>query len=223
MSSRVSLFLMEISLPPNTGFSRGMQALKGSSNVSVEVDGSFGESDVARETGSKKRARTGSCAPSSSKACREKKRRDRLNDKFMELGALLEPGRPPKTDKAAILVDAVRMVTQLRDEAQKLKESNLGLQEKIKELKAEKNELRDEKQRLKVEKEKLEKQLKPTNAQTGFLPAPPAIPAAFSAQGQAAGNKFVPVISYPGVAMWQFVQPAAVDTSQDHELHSPVA
>lgn len=53
----------------------------------------------------------------------------------MELGAILEPGRPPKTDKAAILVDAVRMVTQLRSEAQKLKDSNSNLQEKIKELK----------------------------------------------------------------------------------------
>lgn len=53
----------------------------------------------------------------------------------MELGALLEPGRPPKTDKAAILVDAVRMVTQLRGEAQKLKDSNSNLQDKIKELK----------------------------------------------------------------------------------------
>ena len=53
----------------------------------------------------------------------------------MELGSILEPGRPPKTDKAAILIDAVRMVTQLRSEAQKLKDSNLSLQEKIKELK----------------------------------------------------------------------------------------
>lgn len=51
------------------------------------------------------------------------------------MGSILEPGRPPKTDKAAILSDAVRMVTQLRSEAQKLKESNGDLQEKIKELK----------------------------------------------------------------------------------------
>lgn len=111
-------------------------------------------------------ARSESCASSSSKACREKQRRDRLNDKcvlfsdnllihlsfflfshsyssfavthnsrFLELGALMDPGRPPKTDKAAILVDAVRMVTQLRTETQKLKDSNLSLQEKIKELK----------------------------------------------------------------------------------------
>ncbi|KAL0311062.1 UNVERIFIED_CONTAM: Transcription factor ILR3 [Sesamum angustifolium] len=148
----------------NSGFSWPMQALNGSSNASVEIDGSLGESDVQKEAGSKKRCRTEPCAPSSSKACREKQRRDRLNDKFMELGALLEPGRPPKTDKAAILVDAVRMVTQLRGEAQKLKDSNLNLQEKIKELKDEKNELRDEKQRLKAEKEKLEQQLKTMNA-----------------------------------------------------------
>uniref|UniRef100_A0A5B7AK61 Putative transcription factor ILR3-like n=1 Tax=Davidia involucrata TaxID=16924 RepID=A0A5B7AK61_DAVIN len=169
---------------PASGFSWPMQALNGSSNVSVEIDGSFGDSDSLKETGSKKRVRSESCAPSSSKACREKLRRDRLNDKFMELGSILEPGRPPKTDKAAILVDAVRMVTQLRGEAQKLKDSNSNLQEKIKELKAEKNELRDEKQRLKAEKEKLEQQLKTMNAQPGFMPPPPAIPAAFAAQGE---------------------------------------
>ena len=51
------------------------------------------------------------------------------------MGAVLEPGRPPKTDKGAILNDAVRVVTQLRSETQKLKDSNEELQEKIKELK----------------------------------------------------------------------------------------
>lgn len=60
---------------------------------------------------------------------------DMMNNRFLELGAILEPGRPPKTDKAAILIDAVRMVNQLRGEAQKLKDSNSNLQEKIKELK----------------------------------------------------------------------------------------
>ncbi|CAK9150295.1 unnamed protein product [Ilex paraguariensis] len=207
---------------PASGFSWPMQPLNGSSNFSVEIDGSFGDSDGLKETGPKKRTRSESCSASSSKACREKLRRDRLNDKFLELGSLLEPGRPPKTDKAAILVDAVRMVTQLRGETQKLKDSNMNLHEKIKELKAEKNELRDEKQRLKAEKEKLEQELKTMNAQPGFLP-PPAIPAAFAAQGQAGGNKLVPIISYPGVAMWQFMPPAAVDTSQDHVLRPPVA
>ncbi|PSR95636.1 Transcription factor like [Actinidia chinensis var. chinensis] len=207
-----------------SGFSWPMQALNGPSKGGVEINGPFGDSDNHKETGSKKRARPESCGASSSKACREKLRRDKLNDKFIELGSILEPGRPPKTDKAAILVDAVRMVTQLRGEAQKLKDSNSSLQEKIKELKAEKIELRDEKQRLKAEKEKLEQQLKTMNApQPGFLHSTPAIPAAFTVQGQAAGNKLVPIISYPGVAMWQFMPPAAVDTSQDHVLRPPVA
>ncbi|KAJ1441916.1 Myc-type, basic helix-loop-helix [Sesbania bispinosa] len=208
---------------PSSGFTWTSQPLNASSNVGVEADGSLGDSDGVKESGSKKRVRSESGAASSSKACREKLRRDKLNDKFVELGSILEPGRPTKTDKAAILIDAVRMVTQLRGEAQKLKDNNLGLQEKIKELKAEKNELRDEKQRLKAEKERLEQQLNSMNAQPSFLPPPAALPAAFAAQGQAHGNKLVPFISYPGVAMWQFMPPAAVDTSQDHVLRPPVA
>lgn len=62
------------------------------------------------------------------------------------------------------------------------------------------------------------------NNQPGFLPGPPLMPAGYAAaQGQAGGNKLVPIISYPGVAMWQFMPPAAVDTSQDHVLRPPVA
>ncbi|KAL6999394.1 Transcription factor ilr3 [Sarracenia purpurea var. burkii] len=210
-----------------SGISWSVQPLNGSSNVGVEID-SFVDSDSHKDIGSKKRAKPEarypeSCGPSSSKACREKLRRDKLNDKFIELASILDPGRPPKTDKGAILIDAVRIVTQLRGEAQKLKDSNSSLQEKIKELKAEKNELRDEKQRLKAEKERLEQQLKTMNSQPGFLPPPPAIPAAFATQGQTAGNKFVPIVSYPGVAMWQFMPHAAVDTSEDHVLRPPVA
>nr|KJB81836.1 hypothetical protein B456_013G164100 [Gossypium raimondii] len=222
-----STLIDDIPVPdgPYTGFSWSTQPTNAPSTaVNVEVDNSFGDLDGLTESGSKKRSE--SCNPSSSKACREKLRRDRLNDKFMELGAILEPGRPPKTDKSAILVDAVRMVTQLRDEAQKMKDSNSSLQERIKELKAEKNELREEKQRLKAEKEKLEQQLKTMNAQPSFMPPAPAIPSAFAAaaaQGQAHGNKLVPFFGYPGVAMWQFMPPAAVDTSQDHVLRPPVA
>ncbi|XP_043707278.1 transcription factor ILR3-like [Telopea speciosissima] len=198
------------------------QGLNLSSTVSVEIDGFLGDSDALKEMGSRKRVRSESCCASGSKACREKMRRDRLNDRFLDLGSILEPGRPPKLDKAAILSDAVRMVIQLRNEAQKLKESNESLQEKIKELKAEKNELRDEKQRLKAEKEKLEQKVKAMNAQPGFLPHPSPIPAAFAAQGPTV-NKLMPFVSYPGVAMWQFMPPAAVDTSQDHVLRPPVA
>ncbi|GAB4849611.1 Transcription factor ilr3 [Ancistrocladus abbreviatus] len=201
----------------NSGFNWPLQALNEAPNVST-----FADAEAPKENASKKRGRSESCGQSSSKACREKLRRDRLNDKFMELGSLLEPGRPLKTDKAAILVDAVRMVTQLRSETQKLKDSNSSLQEKIKELKAEKNELRDEKQRLKTEKENLETQLKSMNSQHGFLPPPPAISAAF-VQPPPAGSKLVPLVSFPGAAMWQFMPPAAVDTSQDHVFRPPAA
>lgn len=58
-----------------------------------------------------------------------------LNLRFLELSSVLDCGNPPKTDKAAILSDAAQLVTQLRNEAQKLKDSNEGLLEKIKELK----------------------------------------------------------------------------------------
>jgi FtsZ-binding cell division protein ZapB len=210
------------SVPPPTGFSWPIQQqslVNVSPNLSVVIDGSNGISDDHKETGSNKRVRSELCSGSSSKACREKLRRDRLNDKFMELAAIVDPGKLPKTDKAAILVDAVRMVTQLRAESQKLKDSNTNLQDNIKELKTEKNELREEKQRLKAEKDKLENQLKSMSAPPSFLLPPPA----YSAQGQVTGNKYVPVISYPGVAMWQFMPPASVDTSQDHVLRPPVA
>lgn len=105
------------------------------------------------------RVRSRSCSASATKACREKMRRDRLNDRhalifvtihslslslvcwlcvisrFLELGSVLDPGRPPKMDKVVLLSDAVRMVIQLRDEAQKLKDANESLLEKMSELK----------------------------------------------------------------------------------------
>lgn len=194
-----------------------------SAPLSVEFTESFGNSDNLNETGSRKRMRSGSSSASGSKACREKMRRDKLNDRFLELGSILEPGRSSKVDKAVILVDAARMVTQLRDEAQKLRESNESLQEKINELKAEKNELRDEKQRLKTEKDNLERQGKALGSQPGFIPQAPAIPTPFSTPSQVVGGKLVPFVGYPGVSMWQFLPPAAVDTSQDHMLRPPVA
>ncbi|KAL9452687.1 hypothetical protein AB3S75_008473 [Citrus x aurantiifolia] len=191
--------------------------------LSAEFDDSFGNLDAFKETGSRKRVRSGSCSASGSKACREKMRRDRLNDRFMELASILDPGRPPKMDKTVLLADAVQMVTQLRDEAQKLKVSNENLLGKINELQCEKNELRDEKQRLKTEKENLERQVKALSSQPAFLPHPPPVPAPFSAPGQVVGGKLVPLVGYPGVSMWQFMPPAAVDTSQDHVLRPPVA
>ncbi|GAB2215841.1 hypothetical protein Droror1_Dr00020245 [Drosera rotundifolia] len=147
------------------------------------------------------RGRSDSCGPSSSKACREKLRRDRLND------------RPPKTDKAAVLSDAVRIVTQLRTESHNLKDSNSRLKEKNKDLKV----------KAEAEKERLELQLKSLSALPGSLPPPPAGITAFAPQTPSTGAKLVPLVSYPGLAMWQFMPPAAVDPSQDHALRTPVA
>jgi hypothetical protein len=53
----------------------------------------------------------------------------------LSIKILLEPGRPPKTDKSAILSDALSLVNQLREEAGKLKDSNEQLRQSIKELK----------------------------------------------------------------------------------------
>ncbi|KAK4271379.1 hypothetical protein QN277_020082 [Acacia crassicarpa] len=168
--------------------------------------------------------RSGSGNSSGSKACREKLRRDRLNDRFLELGSVLDPGRPAKTDKAVILSDVVRKLCQLREEAQKLRESKEKLQKKINDLKAEKNELRDEKQRLKSERDNIERQVKAVNSQSGFRPRPPTLAATpFPVPGQVLGSKMVSFIGYPGVSMWQFLPPASVDTSQDHVLRPPVA
>ncbi|XP_023895915.2 transcription factor ILR3 [Quercus suber] len=223
-------FVEQISVPgdpfPSSisgSFSWAPQPLDCCFNTSAEVDCSFRDSDSLKEVGHRKRLRPESCIASASKACREKLRRDWLNERFLELGSILEPGRPPKTDKAAILADAIRMVTQLRSKAQKLKESNEDLQVKIKELKAEKNELRDEKQRLKADKEKLEQQVKATITPQGFLAHPTAMSTAFAAQGQVSSNKLIPFVGYPSIAMWQFMPPTAVDTSLDHVLRPPVA
>jgi hypothetical protein len=55
--------------------------------------------------------------------------------RFQDLSSVLEPGRPAKTDKPAILDDAIRVLNQLKNEAQELKETNEKLLEEIKSLK----------------------------------------------------------------------------------------
>ncbi|THF96397.1 hypothetical protein TEA_017008 [Camellia sinensis var. sinensis] len=140
--------------------------------------------------------------------------------RFVELSSILEPGRPPKTDKLAILGDAIRVLNQLRAESQEFKETNEKLLEEIKSLKAEKNELRDEKLVLKGDKERMEQQLK----------AMPVSPAAFMpphhhpAAAYHAGTNKIPVFpSYGFVPMWQYLPPSAIDTTKDEELRPPAA
>ncbi|KAF3794955.1 Transcription factor [Nymphaea thermarum] len=229
------------------------------SNAGLEIDDSFAGASGSERMGSKKRARDESCSRPGSKACREKMRRDKLNDRqaalslpppptlyagmcasrkpgipqplhilFVELGSILDPGRPVKVDKASILIDAARTLNHLRSEAEKLKEANEKLQETIKDLKSEKNELREEKTKLKAEKEKLEQQLNAMSmSPPGYMPHPAALhaaaAAAFAAQASAAGNKGMPFAGYPGIAMWQYMPPAHTDTSQDSKLRPPAA
>ncbi|XP_042500053.1 transcription factor bHLH115-like isoform X2 [Macadamia integrifolia] len=173
---------------------------------------------AAEEKGcTRKRGRSESCNGPGSKACREKMRRDRMNDRFVDLSSILEPGKPPKTDKSAILCDAIRVLNQLKAESQELKEENEKLQEDIKNLKSEKNELREEKLLLKADKEKLEQQVKAmTVLPAGFVPPPPVA-------YHPGANKMMAFPSYGGFPMWQWIPPAALDTSQDHVLRPPVA
>ncbi|XP_065026311.1 transcription factor ILR3-like isoform X4 [Musa acuminata AAA Group] len=155
-----------------------------------------------------RRARVESSAAPRTKACREKLRRDRLNDRFRELCCVLDPGKPPKADKLAVLRDATHLLIQLRVEAKKLKESNEALQDAIKNLKAEKSELRDEKTRLRCEKEQMEQMFRGIS---------------FTGQSAAVPATNDKTFAYMPICMWQWVPPAALDTSQDHVLRPPVA
>ncbi|KAK6145955.1 hypothetical protein DH2020_019824 [Rehmannia glutinosa] len=165
----------------------------------------------------RKRGRSDQCGGTGTKACRERMRREKLNDRFSELSAILEPGRPMKTDKSAILGDAIRVLNQLKTESQEYKETNEKLLEEIKTLKAEKNELREEKLVLKADKERIEQQLKTIAIPpTGFMPAHPSI--------YPAGTNKMPMFpSYSYLPMWQYLPPSARDTSQDHQLRPPAA
>eukprot|EP00898_Chlorokybus_atmophyticus_P006590 jgi/Chlat1/6932/Chrsp52S06602 len=91
------------------------------------------------------------------KADREKLRRDRLNDKFAELATLLvEPGNPPKTDKASILGDSLALLNSLRAEINRLSDEQKALLSEQTELTQEKVELKQEKSVLKSETDLLQ-------------------------------------------------------------------
>ncbi|OIT35488.1 PREDICTED: transcription factor bHLH104-like [Nicotiana attenuata] len=164
----------------------------------------------------RKRGRNESCSKQGSKACRERIRREKLNERFSELCSVLEPGRPVKTDKMAILGDAIRVLNELKTESEEYKEMNQKLMEEIKTLKAEKNELREEKLALKAEKERMEQELKATATPASFIPPHPAA-------YQPAVNKMAVFPSYGYVPMWQYLPPSSRDTSQDHALRPPAA
>ncbi|EEF33064.1 DNA binding protein, putative [Ricinus communis] len=188
-----------------------------SNNNLSEIDFSSSGGAVSEEKQcSRKRARGDSCSKPVTKACREKLRRERLNDRFQDLSSVLEPERPARTDKPSLLDDAIRVLNQLKTEAQELKETNEKLLEEIKCLKAEKNELREEKLTLKADKERTEQQLKIMAVRPpGYMPAHPAA-------YHAAMNKMAIYPSFGLIPMWQ-LPPAAQDTSKDHEYWPPAA
>ncbi|KAA8546075.1 hypothetical protein F0562_020474 [Nyssa sinensis] len=88
------------------------------------------------------------------KADREKLRRDRLNEQFMELGNVLDPDRP-RNDKASILADTIQIVKDLTAQVNRLKAEYATLTEESRELTQEKNDLREEKASLKADIENL--------------------------------------------------------------------
>lgn len=64
------------------------------------------------------------------KACREKARRERINERFSELAKLCDP-EDPKTDKSSILADAIKIMKQLRLENGQLQQLNKFLEERV--------------------------------------------------------------------------------------------
>lgn len=78
------------------------------------------------------------------KADREKLRRDKLNEQFLELGNLLDPDRP-KSDKGSIITDTIQVLKDLDSEVKKFKTDHEVLCQESRELTQEKNELREEK------------------------------------------------------------------------------
>ncbi|GAB2226276.1 hypothetical protein Droror1_Dr00022077 [Drosera rotundifolia] len=99
------------------------------------------------------------------KADREKLRRDRLNEQFIELGKALahhlpmnaDPDRP-KNDKGTILTDTIQLLKDLTAEVNKLKAEYTTFSEEARELTQEKNELREEKSTLKADIENINNQ-----------------------------------------------------------------
>ncbi|KAI3829077.1 hypothetical protein L1987_03191 [Smallanthus sonchifolius] len=193
----------------------------GEQSAAVQVDGSLAplEKEGVEKECSRKRGRSSSCTRAKNKACRERQRREILNNRFLDLSSTLEPDRPATTDKLAILGDAIRVLKQLKSESQDFKEMNEKLSEEIKTLKAEKNELREEKLVLKAEKAKIEQQVK---SMTNNLP-PPGFMTPHPAAFQAGANKMPVFPGYGYIPMWQYLPQSTCDTSHDHELRPPAA
>ncbi|KAL9691639.1 hypothetical protein QQ045_012064 [Rhodiola kirilowii] len=147
------------------------------------------------------------CCKVETKALREKLRRERFNEKILELSSLIDPTRPVRSDKLVILGDTIQILKQLKTEAHELEEARKKLNEEIKNLKAEKNELCQENIALKADKERIEQQLKMVSS-TSFTPSHPA---AYHPMAN-------PTPLFPGysmVPMWQCLPQTALQRYKD--------
>ncbi|KAL1215568.1 Transcription factor bHLH11 [Cardamine amara subsp. amara] len=93
----------------------------------------------------------------SRKAEREKLRRDKLKEQFLELGNSLDPNRP-KSDKVSILTDTIQMLKDVMNQVDRLKSEYATLSQESRQLIQEKSELREEKATLKSDIEILNAQ-----------------------------------------------------------------
>ncbi|KAL6899069.1 hypothetical protein ACP4OV_005727 [Aristida adscensionis] len=128
------------------------------------ADGFFHPCDADPSQRTECKAQGTTAARKVQKADREKMRRDKLNEQFVELGNALgymfkypDPDRP-RNDKATILGDTIQMLKDLTSQVNKLKAEYTSLSEEARELAQEKNELRDEKASLKSEVDNLNNQ-----------------------------------------------------------------
>ncbi|XP_023634205.1 transcription factor bHLH11 isoform X2 [Capsella rubella] len=93
----------------------------------------------------------------SRKAEREKLRRDKLKEQFLELGNALDPNRH-KSDKVSILTDTIQMLKDVMNQVERLKAEYATLSQESRELIQDKSELREEKATLKSDIEILNAQ-----------------------------------------------------------------
>jgi hypothetical protein len=165
------------------------------------------------------------------KSAREKRRRDALNDRFMGLSALLDPGSGEelKTDKATIVTEAARVIKSLREELSTLTAS---LEEAVNS----NAEMAKERESLIQDKIKLEHQLHHFMSSMPFaspMYAPGCGPPAPGAPGAAlvpAGRVAQADAAKPGQPamvpmMWAFPPLVVQSTTaeEDAKLRAPVA
>ncbi|CAN6842453.1 unnamed protein product, partial [Brassica oleracea] len=71
--------------------------------------------------------------PNIQKADREKIRREKLNEQFLELGDALDPKRP-KSDKASIIIDKIQTLKDLMTQVDRLKAEYVTLSQESREV-----------------------------------------------------------------------------------------